>query len=85
MLLLRKNARRTLLNIRARRGLGEGPAFVFAWSRMTVIQTGAIAAVAFAYGKYAEVIRPIPIGEAGAAIHGAIASGNPTATLATPA
>lgn len=36
-----------------RRGMGEGVAFVFAWSRMTVIQTGAIAAVAFVFGEYA--------------------------------
>src|SRR6185503_16601334 len=36
-----------------RHGLGEGAAFVFAWSRMTVIQTGAIAAVAFVFGEYA--------------------------------
>ena len=32
------------------RGLGRGAAFLFAWSRMTVIQTGAIVAVAFAFG-----------------------------------
>lgn len=56
-----------------KRAYGDGVGFLFAWGRMTVIQTGAIAAVAFAYGKYAEVIRPIPFGEAGAAIHGAIA------------
>ena len=36
-----------------RRGLGDGAAFVFAWSRMTVIQTGAIAGVAFVFGEYA--------------------------------
>ena len=36
-----------------RHGLGEGAAFVFAWSRMTVIQTGAIAAVSFVFGEYA--------------------------------
>jgi APA family basic amino acid/polyamine antiporter len=35
------------------RGWGPGTAFVFAWSRMTVIQTGAIAAVAFVFGDYA--------------------------------
>ena len=34
------------------RGWGKGVAFVFAWSRMTVIQTGAIAAVAFVFGDY---------------------------------
>src|SRR5688500_8091718 len=40
------------------RGLGRGVAFVFAWSRMTVIQTGAIAAVAFVFGDYAsEMLR----------------------------
>jgi amino acid transporter len=38
------------------RGLGRGTAFVFAWSRMTVIQTGAIAAVAFVFGDYASEI-----------------------------
>lgn len=40
------------------RGLGRGAAFLFAWSRMTVIQTGAIVAVAFAFGDYAsEIVR----------------------------
>ncbi|HEX2650699.1 MAG TPA: amino acid permease [Burkholderiales bacterium] len=39
-----------------RRGFGEGVGFVFAWSRMTVIQTGAIAAVAFVFGEYASQI-----------------------------
>jgi amino acid transporter len=39
-----------------RRGMGEGVAFVFAWSRMTVIQTGAIAGVAFVFGEYASQI-----------------------------
>jgi basic amino acid/polyamine antiporter, APA family len=39
-------------------GLGNGAAFLFAWSRMTVIQTGAIAAVAFVFGEYAsELVR----------------------------
>ena len=37
-------------------GMGRGVAFVFAWSRMTVIQTGAIAAVAFVFGDYASEI-----------------------------
>ena len=41
------------------RGLGNGAAFLFAWSRMTVIQTGAIAAVAFAFGEYASQIAPL--------------------------
>ncbi len=40
------------------RGMGRGVSFVFAWSRMTVIQTGAIAAVAFIFGDYAsEILR----------------------------
>ena len=40
------------------RGWGRGVAFLFAWSRLTVIQTGAIAAVAFVFGDYAsEIIR----------------------------
>jgi basic amino acid/polyamine antiporter, APA family len=38
------------------RGLGRSAAFLFAWSRMTVIQTGAIAAVAFVFGDYASEI-----------------------------
>ncbi|MGQ0544250.1 MAG: APC family permease [Betaproteobacteria bacterium] len=39
-----------------RRGFGEGAAFVFGWSRLTVIQTGAIAGVAFVFGEYASQI-----------------------------
>jgi amino acid transporter len=45
-----------------RHGLGEGAAFVFAWSRMTVIQTGAIAAVAFVFGEYASQILSLGAG-----------------------
>ena len=49
------------------RGMGRGVAFVFAWSRMTVIQTGAIAAVAFVFGDYAsEIFR---LGEKSSAIY----------------
>ncbi len=40
-------------------GMGRGIAFLFAWSRMTVIQTGAIAAVAFVFGDYASEIFPL--------------------------
>jgi basic amino acid/polyamine antiporter, APA family len=51
-------------------GLGRGAAFLFAWSRMTVIQTGAIAAVAFVFGEYAsEIVR---LGDQSAAIYAAI-------------
>ena len=51
------------------RGWGRGAAFVFAWSRMTVIQTGAIAAVAFVFGDYASQI--VPLGRHGSAIYAA--------------
>jgi APA family basic amino acid/polyamine antiporter len=42
------------------RAWGRGVAFLFAWSRMTVIQTGAIAAVAFVFGDYATEIFAFP-------------------------
>ena len=49
------------------RAFGRGVGFVFAWSRMTVIQTGAIAAVAFVFGDYAsEMLR---LGKYGSAIY----------------
>jgi amino acid transporter len=52
------------------RGMGRGVAFVFAWARMTVIQTGAIAAVAFVFGDYAsEMLR---LGDKSSAIYAAI-------------
>ena len=54
------------------KGLGRGAAFLFAWSRMTVIQTGAIAAVAFAFGDYAsEIVR---LGEKSSAVWAAVAT-----------
>jgi len=49
------------------RGFGDGAAFVFAWSRMTVIQTGAIAAVAFVFGDYASQV--LNLGERGSALY----------------
>jgi amino acid transporter len=52
------------------RGLGRGVAFVFAWSRMTVIQTGAIAAVAFVFGDYASEV--LPLGAKSSAIYAAL-------------
>jgi basic amino acid/polyamine antiporter, APA family len=53
------------------RGMGRGVAFVFAWARMTVIQTGAIAAVAFVFGDYAsEMLR---LGEKSSALYAGIA------------
>ena len=52
------------------RGMGRGVGFVFAWARMTVIQTGAIAAVAFVLGDYAsEIFR---LGEKSPAIYAAL-------------
>ncbi len=52
------------------RGLGRGTGFLFAWSRITVIQTGAIAAVSFVFGDYASQI--VPLGAHGAAIYAGI-------------
>jgi amino acid transporter len=51
-------------------GFGRGAAFLFAWSRMTVIQTGAIAAVAFVFGEYASEI--YSLGAHGTAIYAAL-------------
>ncbi len=53
------------------RAYGKGISFLFSWGRMTVMQTGAIAAVAFAFGDYA--ITLVPLGPYGAALHAAIA------------
>ncbi|MFN2386345.1 MAG: amino acid permease [Thermoanaerobaculia bacterium] len=36
-----------------RRAYGQAPSFLFAWSRMTVLQTGSIALLAFVFGDYA--------------------------------
>lgn len=52
------------------RAYGRGVALMFAWARCTVIQTGAIALVAFVYGDYAQSI--VPLGAYGPAIHAAI-------------
>ncbi|TBU94477.1 APC family permease [Phytopseudomonas dryadis] len=46
---------------------GRQISLLFAWARGTVIQTGAIAAVAFIYGDYAQ--RLLPLGEHGNAWH----------------
>lgn len=55
------------------RGLGRPVAILFAWARMTVIQTGAIAAVAFVFGDYAGQL--LPPGPHGQAIYAAAAIG----------
>lgn len=41
------------------RAYGSGVGFLFAWARMTVVQTGAIAAIAFVFGDYATQILPL--------------------------
>ena len=53
------------------RAYGGGASFVFAWARMTVVQTGAIAAVAFVFGDYAQQI--LTLGAHGGAIYAALA------------
>jgi len=53
------------------RAWGVNVGMLFAWARGTVIQTGAIATVAFIYGDYAQIL--LPLGPYGPAIHGAIA------------
>lgn len=53
------------------RAYGRPLAVLFAWARGAVIQTGAIAVVAFAYADYAQQL--LPLGESGPAIHAALA------------
>jgi amino acid transporter len=53
------------------RAYGPSVGVLFAWARCTVIQTGAIAAVAFVYADYASNI--VPLGTYGAAIHAVLA------------
>ncbi len=48
---------------------GNRLGLMFAWARGTVIQTGAIAVVAFIYGDYAP--RLLPLGDHGGALHAA--------------
>jgi len=54
-----------------RRAYGDWLGFLFAWARMTVIQTGAIAAIAFVVGDYATQI--LSLGAKSAAIYAALA------------
>jgi basic amino acid/polyamine antiporter, APA family len=53
------------------RAYGDEVGFLFMWGRISVMQTGAIAAVGFAYGDYASTL--IPLGTYGSAIHAASA------------
>src|SRR5690606_1658461 len=41
------------------RAFGKDVAFLFAWGRLAVVQTGAIAAVAFVFGDYMQRIAPL--------------------------
>jgi basic amino acid/polyamine antiporter, APA family len=50
---------------------GQSIAFLFAWARMTVVQTGSIALLAFVFGDYAS--RLLPLGAFSASIYAAIA------------
>ncbi len=53
-----------------RRAFGDVPAFLFAWARLTVIQTGSIAVVAFMAGDYATQI--LSLGNSSSAIYAAL-------------
>ena len=53
------------------RALGRPVGLLFAWARVTVLQTGIIAAVAFVFGDYAQQL--VPLGPWGSAIHAALA------------
>ncbi|HXF67755.1 MAG TPA: APC family permease [Burkholderiales bacterium] len=50
---------------------GDWLGFLFAWARMTVVQTGAIAAIAFVFGDYATTL--LPLGAHSSAIYAALA------------
>ena len=52
------------------RAFGKDIAFLFAWARMTVIQTGSIALLAFVFGNYAAQI--VPFGNFASSIYAAL-------------
>jgi amino acid transporter len=52
------------------RAFGKDIAFLFAWARMTVIQTGSIALLAFVFGDYASQI--LPLGNYAASLYAAL-------------
>ena len=54
-----------------RRAYGNSLAFLFAWARMSMIQTGVIAAIAYVFADYASQL--FPIGSQGSAIYAAAA------------
>ena len=49
------------------RAFGGKVGFLFAWARMSVVQTGAIAAIAFVFGDYASQL--LPLGEKSSVIY----------------
>jgi len=54
-----------------RRAFGKNVAFLFAWARMTVIQTGSIVLLAFVFGDYASQL--LKLGNYSSSIYAAIA------------
>ena len=54
------------------RSFGRDIAFLFAWARATVIQTGSIAMLGFVFGDYASEL--LPLGEHSSAIYAALAA-----------
>jgi len=54
------------------RSFGRDIAFLFAWARATVIQTGSIAMLGFVFGDYASEL--FPLGEHSSAIYAALAA-----------
>ena len=54
-----------------RRAFGRDMAFLFAWARMMVLQTGSIAMLGFVFGDYTALL--LPIGQGGAALYAAMA------------
>jgi basic amino acid/polyamine antiporter, APA family len=53
------------------RAYGDWLGFLFAWARMTVVQTGAIAAIAFVFGDYASTL--LSLGRHSSALYAGIA------------
>jgi basic amino acid/polyamine antiporter, APA family len=54
-----------------RRAFGQDMAFLFAWARMMVLQTGSIAMLGFVFGDYASQL--LPLGQGGASLYTALA------------
>ncbi len=55
------------------RAFGRNVAMLFGWGRISVVQTGAIPAVAFVFGDYAQTV--LPLGTVGVPIYAALALG----------